>query len=112
MEKDNQKNLTFKSTTVGELFDKTVDNYFKDKKYLNGIFTEDDNPWSSPVDSEKEGGIFGTSKQSMGGEWSPFSSSCSSDTNMVSKAHPTQNVSVIKLVENSKKEKRKPHFRF
>ena len=94
MEKDNQKNLTFKSTTVGELFDKTVDNYFKDKKYLNSTFKEDDNPWSSPVDSKKEGWIFGTSKKS------------------VSKAHPTQNVSVIKLVENSKKEKRKPHFRF
>ena len=94
MEKDNQKNLTFKSTTVGELFDKTVDNYFKDKKYLNSTFKEDDNPWSSPVDSKKEGGIFGTSKKS------------------VSKAHPSQNVSVIKLAENSKKEKRKPHFRF
>ena len=94
MEKDNQKNLTFKSTTVGELFDKTVDNYFKDKKYLNSTFKEDDNPWSSPVDSKKKGGIFGTSKKS------------------VSKAHPSQNVSVIKLAENSKKEKRKPHFRF
>ena len=94
MEKDNQKNLTFKSTTVGELFDKTVDNYFKDKKYLNIIFKEDDNPWSSPVDSKKEGGIFGTSKKS------------------VSKAHPSQNVSVIKLAENSKKRKEKTSFSF
>ena len=112
MEKDNKKNLTFKSTTVGELSDITVDNYFKDRKYLNIICKEDDNPWYSLVDSEKEGGYFGTSKQSMDGEWSPFSSSCSSDTNIVSKDHPTQNVSVIKLAENSKKEERKPHFRF
>ena len=94
MEKESQIKFTVTSTTVGELFDKTIDKFFKDKKYLNSISKKDNDPWSPPIGSKKEGGIFGTSKKS------------------VSKAYPTQNVSVIKLAENSKKEKRKPHFRF
>ena len=132
MEKESQIKFTVTSTTVGKLFDETIDKFFKDKKYLNSISKKDNDPWSPPIGSKKEGGIFGTSNQwsnhPTGGEWlssSSFSSfastsSCSSYTNIGSRdagywshqAPATQRVSVIKLTPNSKKEGRKPYFRF
>ena len=127
MDKKHQVNFTVSSTTVGELFDQTIDKFFKEKKHLSSTLKKDtDTPlWSSVSGSKKEGGLFGTCSLSsnfnskagaVNGEtlsannWSSASSVGNVESGYWS--HPgSQRVSVIKFNSTSKNEKKKPYVR-
>ena len=97
--------ITLTSTTVGELFDKTIDDYFKEKKYLNCSFKQDgDAPaWLSASGSKS--GILGK-KSTM--SWTSSSSNVrNKESGYRSHQGPTSNSN-----SKEKKEKKKPYFRF